>query len=75
MDNRNISEDVPDLLVFWCGLAEKLGIDASPIKAVITLAGMSSGEDYMKSGRNLQKLNLEHLSRSELIERFGVSRP
>ena len=73
MDNRNISEDVPDLLVFWCGLAEKLGIDASPIKAVITLAEMASGADYMKTGRNLKKLNLEHLSRSELIERFGVS--
>lgn len=74
MDNRNISEDVPDLLVFWCGLAEKLGIDASPIKAVITLAEIASGADYMKSGRNLKKLNLEHLSRSELIERFGVPR-
>ena len=54
--------------------SEKLGIDASPIKAVITLAEIASGADYMKSGRNLKKLNLEHLSRSELIERFGVPR-
>ncbi|KAH8658204.1 6-phosphogluconate dehydrogenase [Xylariales sp. PMI_506] len=68
--NRNISEDVPDLLVCWCSLAEKLGIDASPIKAVIILAQMCTGIDYMETGRNLQKLHLEDISRDELIRRF-----
>ncbi|KAH8595871.1 6-phosphogluconate dehydrogenase [Bisporella sp. PMI_857] len=72
IDNRNISEDVPDLLVCWHGLAEKLGIDAAPIKAVIVLVEMATGVDYMKSGRNLAKLHLEDISRSELIERFSV---
>jgi len=74
IDNRNVSEDVPDLLVCWNALAEKLDIDSSPIKAVIVLAEMSTGVQYMKTGRNLQKLNLESISRSELIERFGVTR-
>ncbi|KAI9659760.1 MAG: hypothetical protein M1831_003658 [Alyxoria varia] len=69
---RNISEDVPDLLVCWYGLAEKLGIDASHIKAVIILVEMATGVDYMKRGRNLRKLHLEDVSRSELIERFSV---
>lgn len=73
MENRNISEDVPDLLVCWHSLAEKLGIDASPIKAVIVLVGMATGVDYIESGRNLQKLHLEGISRSELIKRFSVS--
>ncbi|KAI1848735.1 hypothetical protein JX265_005639 [Neoarthrinium moseri] len=71
IENRNISEDVPDLLVSWHDLAEKLGIDASPIKAVIILAYMATGVDYMKTGRNLQKLHLEDFSRNELIERFS----
>lgn len=73
IQNRNISEDVPDLLVSWHGLAEKLGIDASPIKAVIILVEMATGIDYMKTGRNLRKLRLEGISRSELITRFSVS--
>ena len=73
MENRNISEDVPNLLVSWHDLAEKLGIDASPIKAVIILVGMATGIDYMQSGRNLRKLHLEDMSRGELIQRFSVN--
>jgi hypothetical protein len=71
--NRNISEDVPDLLVCWYGLAKKLGIDALPIKAVIVMAEMATGENYMESGRNMKRLHLENLSRDELIARFGVA--
>jgi opine dehydrogenase len=71
MGNRNVSEDVPDLLVCWRGLAEKLGIDASPIIAVIVLVGMATGADYMKSGRNLTRLNLENVSQSEILARFS----
>ena len=73
IDNRNVSEDVPDLLVCWNALAEKLGIDASPIKAVVVLAELATGVNYTKLGRNLQRLNLENISRSELVERFGIS--
>jgi opine dehydrogenase len=71
LDNRNISEDVPDLLVCWHSLAEKLGIDASPIKAVIILVEMATGINYLKTGRNLQKLHLEDMSRGEIISRFS----
>lgn len=71
LDNRNISEDVPDLLVCWHSLAEKLGIDASPIKAVIILVEMATGIDYLKTGRNLKRLHLEDISRDQLIERFS----
>jgi opine dehydrogenase len=71
IDNRNISEDVPDLLVAWHALAEKLGIDASPIMAVIILVEMATGIKYMKLGRNLRKLRLEEVTRGELIERFS----
>ena len=73
IENRNISEDVPNLLVCWHGLAEKLGINASPIKAVIVLAEMAPGVDYMNTGRNLQTLHLEDISRSELLRRFSVT--
>lgn len=71
IENRNISEDVPDLLVAWHALAEKLGIDASPITAVIILVEMATGIKYMRLGRNLRKLHLENVPRGELIARFS----
>ncbi|KAH8897283.1 6-phosphogluconate dehydrogenase C-terminal domain-like protein [Thozetella sp. PMI_491] len=71
LDNRNISEDVPDLLVCWYSLAKKVGVDASPIKAVVILAEMATGIDYIKTGRNLRRLHLEDISRAELMARFG----
>lgn len=71
MANRNISEDVPDLLVCWHGLAEKLGIDTSPIRAVIVLVEISTNASYMETGRNMKRLNLEGVSRSEVLTRFG----
>ncbi|KAM7219516.1 6-phosphogluconate dehydrogenase, C-terminal-like protein [Rhypophila decipiens] len=71
MENRNLSEDVPDLLVCWCSLAEKLGIDASPLRAVIVFAEMATGAEYFSSGRNLRKLNLEDISAAELVKRFS----
>ncbi|KAF9877128.1 nad nadp octopine nopaline dehydrogenase [Colletotrichum karsti] len=71
IENRNISEDVPDLLVSWHGLAEKLGIDASPIAAIIVLAEMATGMDFRKSGRNLRRLHLEGVGRGELVAMFS----
>ncbi|KAI0156545.1 6-phosphogluconate dehydrogenase [Xylariaceae sp. FL1272] len=70
IDNRNVSEDVPDLLVCWNSLAEKLGIDGSAIKAVIVLAEMATGKDYLESGRNLKRLKLDGLTRTELLTKF-----
>jgi hypothetical protein len=72
VDTRNISEDVGDLLVCWLGLAEKLGVEASALRTVIGLAGMTAGKDYFREGRNLEKLGLEHLSGEEILEKFRV---
>ena len=72
IENRYISEDVADLLICWHGLTEKLEINASPIKAVIILAEMTTGMNYMKTGRILRKLHLKNISRNELIEKFSV---
>jgi hypothetical protein len=72
VDTRNVSEDVGDLLVCWFGLAEKLGIDASALRTVIGLAGMTAGKDYLREGRNLEKLGLQHLSGEEILEKFRV---
>ncbi|GJC88962.1 protein OCS [Colletotrichum liriopes] len=71
IENRNISEDVADLLVSWHSLAEKVGVDASPIAAVIVLAEMATGIDFRKTGRNLERLHLESVGRSELISMFS----
>jgi len=72
--HRNVVEDVPDLLVCWMGLAEKLGVDATPIKAVVGLAEMATGKDFVREGRGLQRLGLEGMTRDELVERFGRQR-
>jgi len=68
--HRNISEDVPDLLVCWHDLGERLGLDVSPLKAVIFLAEMATGVDYMKSGRNLNRLHLGDETKEELLAKF-----
>ncbi|PVI01588.1 6-phosphogluconate dehydrogenase C-terminal domain-like protein [Periconia macrospinosa] len=73
LENRNISEDVPHLLVCWHSLAEKLGIDASPIKAVIILVEMATGVNYFEAGRDLRQLHLDKVSRDELIRKFSPS--
>ncbi|KAK8052696.1 hypothetical protein PG996_011997 [Apiospora saccharicola] len=73
--NRNISEDVPDLLVPWCGLAELLGIDASPIAAVVVLAEMTTGERFMETGRTMRRLQLDTISRRELVARYSPPAP
>lgn len=75
LGNRNISEDVPDLLVCWCSLGEKLGVDVAPIKAVIVLVEMVTGVNYSETGRNLGKLGLEDLSHEELVARFSSGAP
>lgn len=73
IDHRNISEDVPDLLVCWHELAVKLGIDATCIQSTIVMAEMVTGRDYFRSGRNLERLGLGNLSKEQLIARFSVS--
>ncbi|KAL2062248.1 hypothetical protein VTL71DRAFT_6514 [Oculimacula yallundae] len=73
IENRNVSEDVPDLLVPWFGLAGVLGVERGAVGSVIGLAGMATGRDYLSEGRNLRSLGLEGLGREELIGRFGVS--
>ncbi|EFQ31212.1 NAD/NADP octopine/nopaline dehydrogenase [Colletotrichum graminicola] len=70
-ENRNISEDVPDLLVSWQGLAEMVGVDASPIAAVIILAEMATGLNLRETGRGLDKLRLEGLGPGELTSAFN----
>ncbi|KAK1991698.1 NAD/NADP octopine/nopaline dehydrogenase [Colletotrichum falcatum] len=70
-ENRNISEDVADLLVSWHGLAEVVGVDASPIAAVIVLAEMATGLDLRQTGRGLDKLRLNGLGPGQLVDMFG----
>jgi hypothetical protein len=71
MKHRYIDEDVPHSAVFWCSVAEKLGIDAAPIRYVIGLIEMGTKEEYMKTGRSLQYLGLGDLSREDFIKRFS----
>ncbi|KAF2759743.1 NAD/NADP octopine/nopaline dehydrogenase [Pseudovirgaria hyperparasitica] len=74
VESRNIAEDVGDLLVAWYALARVLGVECAPLYAVIVMAGMCTGVDYLVEGRGLARLGLEGVGREELIARFGVRR-
>jgi opine dehydrogenase len=73
LQHRNITEDVPDLLVSWSTLAAKLGVDATPMRAVVVLTHMATGVDYFEIGRNAHKLRLESMSRKDLIAKYSAN--
>lgn len=73
LQHRNISEDVPDLLVSWSSLAAKLGVDATPMRAIVVLTHMATGVDYFETGRNAHKLRLESMSRKDLIAKYSAN--
>ncbi|KAJ3029040.1 hypothetical protein HDV00_009802 [Rhizophlyctis rosea] len=61
LQHRNLCEDVPDLLVPWCSLAEKLGVECGVMRSVVVLAGIVVGRDFFAEGRDVGRLNLEGL--------------
>lgn len=65
--HRFIAEDVPDSLVPVVSLGDLVGVDAATIRAVITLASVVNSNDYMMSGRTIEKLGLTGLSASEAL--------
>ena len=63
---RYITEDVPYLLVPIYLLARKLGVRADLMRSVICLASAYNDEDYLTTGRTLEKMGLDSLTPEEL---------
>jgi opine dehydrogenase len=67
LDHRYIHEDVGYGLVFWQSLAEQMGVETPHISAVIRLASVLMGQDYLAQGkRTMKSLGLSIHSEREL---------
>lgn len=71
---RYVSEDIPYSLVAIEAVAKPLGIETPAITAIITLASIANQENYRETGRSLKYLQLEGLSREQIIERFKTGK-
>jgi opine dehydrogenase len=58
MRHRYVAEDVPNLLVPLCELGRLGGVPTPLASAVVTLLSEIAGEDFTRTGRNLEKLGL-----------------
>jgi opine dehydrogenase len=67
LDYRYFHEDVGYGLVFWQSLAEQVGVETPHISAVIRLASVLMGQDYLARGkRTLKSLGLSGYTAREL---------
>jgi opine dehydrogenase len=71
LKDRYITEDVPCSLVPIALIGEKLGIDVSMTRAVVEIGSAVCAEDYWRTGRTLESLGLDAMTRSEMIETFS----
>ena len=58
MKYRYLTEDVPYLLVPVFGIGKKLGVPMPVTESIIRLASVIAGEDYLKTGRVLEGMDL-----------------
>lgn len=68
MKFRYITEDVPFALVPLASLGDLLGILTPTIKALIHLASIINGIDYVKEGTTVEKLGLAGLNAQQIVE-------
>lgn len=68
MQDRFVTEDVPYILVPWYELGAKVGIEARTMKAVVEISSVINGINYFESGRNLRRLGMDQMSRTELLQ-------
>ena len=67
LDYRYFHEDVGYGLVFWQSLAEQIGVETPHISAVIRLASILMGQDYLAQGkRTMKSLGLSAHSAGDL---------
>jgi opine dehydrogenase len=58
LSTRYLSEDVPMSLVPICSIGDMLGVETPAMKSIISIASLLSAEDYMATGRTVEKLGL-----------------
>jgi opine dehydrogenase len=68
LQHRYLTEDVPMSLVPIASLGQRYGVSVRGIDSLIRLACIAHRTDYWRRGRTLDKLGIEHLSVSELLD-------
>ncbi|MCF6775303.1 NAD/NADP octopine/nopaline dehydrogenase family protein [Thiotrichales bacterium 19X7-9] len=66
LKERYISQDVPFVLVPWYSLGLLSGYHSDVMQNLIQLASLLNGVDYLKMGRSLENMQLNHLSLEKL---------
>jgi len=75
LEHRFVSQDVPYVLVPWYELGHKVEIECGTMRAIIHLASLANGIDYLQSGRTLRKLGLHLLEKEDILELVGAPHP
>lgn len=65
---RYLTEDTPCSLVVMSHLGKMLGIETPVMNAVIELAGALREENYMETGRTLEQMGLNDMSKDEMLQ-------
>jgi opine dehydrogenase len=67
LQHRYLTEDVPNTLVPLYYLARKAGVDTPALDSVIHMASIVTGEDFLETGRTLERLSWAHMNHHDII--------
>jgi opine dehydrogenase len=72
LDHRYVHEDVGYGLVFWHKLGEQIGVGTPNIAAVIQIASVLMGRDYLaEEKRSMESFGLARYAAEELAQRLA----
>jgi len=74
LQHRYITEDVPGALVFTSSLGKISNVATPTIDSLIWLASIFNREDYRKTGRNLDNLGFNGMSKEEIINYVNMGK-
>ena len=65
--SRYVTEDIPVGCNVFYQFARRYNLEVPVIESMIRLGSIISGEDYLRTGMNLEDLGIAHLSDSQLL--------
>jgi opine dehydrogenase len=68
LQNRYLYEDVPMSLVPLASMAKEFGIKTPTIDAIVHIASVLLGTDFVKEGRTVEKFHLNGKTKEELLQ-------
>jgi opine dehydrogenase len=68
INERYLSQDVPDVLLPWYSLGCQVGYESSTIRSIIDLASLLNSKNYYKQGRYISTDIFSNMSASDICE-------